>query len=315
VQLLTQASDELRELVQRGEFFWLDLERPSQEEVDRLVDLVGLDDRALHHVLDFGRIPELRRYHEHVELVFFGAEGTELVEVHLYVSGDWVVTVRRQRSTALEQLRDELSQSPPPAEEAVVARILYSLADRFDDLLDPIDDQLASIEQRVTASGGKAGATRPLREEILSARSDLFHSRRMARRQRDYIDRTIADIEDLSGLEPSQRHDLRDVSGQMIRVNDRIDDALDRLGATLDLLNSMVSNRLNAVMERLTVVATIFLPLTFLTGFFGMNFGWMVRHISSPGTFWGLGVGLVIGSGVAVAIWVALGINRAQLDD
>ena len=173
----------------------------------------------------------------------------------------------------------------------------------------------SSIEHQVFESGGRSRDTRELRRDILAHRQSLFRKRRLVRRQRDYIERTISDIEDLPGLEPSQRHDLRDVSGQMIRVNDRVDDALDRLAAALDLLNSTVSNRLNGIMERLTVVATIFLPLTTLTGFFGMNFAWMIKEIHSPLAFWGLGVGLIVGSGAAVALWVARRIERGALDD
>jgi magnesium transporter len=320
VQLLTSVSDDLRALVERDEFFWLDLLRPSPDDVARLESMIGLDHRALEHTLEFGRIPEIRRYHEHVELVFFGAEPdehgrSELVEVHIYVSGGWVVTIRQEECSALDELRDELQQSPPQAESVVVARILNSLADTFDDLLDPLDEVVASIEHRVFESGGEARVTRELRRQILEDRSRLFRKRRLVRRQRDYVDHTISEIEDLPGLEPSQRHDLRDVSGQMIRVNDRVDDALDRLAAALDLLNSVVSNRLNAIMERLTVVATIFLPLTTLTGFFGMNFAWLVKEIDTPLAFWGLGVGLVVGSGVAVALWVARRIERGALDD
>jgi magnesium transporter len=314
VQLLTQVSDELRGLVERDEFFWLDLVRPSQDEVDRLATLIGLDEQSLPHVLEFGRIPDVRRYHEHAELVFFGAEGTDLVEVHLYVSGAWVVSVRQADSTALDGLRDELANRPPQAESAVVARIAETLADTFDDLLDPIDEIVATLEQQVTASGGKSRDTRALRQEILERRSRMFRTRRMVRRQRDYIERTIDEIEELPGLEQSQTHDLRDVSGQMIRVNDRVDDALDRLAATLDLLNATVSNRLNAIMERLTVVATIFLPLTVLTGFFGMNFAWLVKRIDTGLAFWLLGVGLVTVSGLAVAAWVAYRLERASLD-
>jgi magnesium transporter len=320
VKLLTAASDDLRGLVERDEFFWLDLFRPSPDDVARLESLIGLDHRALEHTLEFGRIPEIRRYQNHVELVFFGAEPddsktAELIEVHIYVSGGWVVTIRQDECAALDAVREEIQQSPPQAESVVVARILDSLADTFDDLLDPLDDVLSSIEHRVSESAGRPAVTRELRRAILEHRSGLFRKRRLVRRQRDYIERTISEIEDLPGLEPSQRHDLRDVSGQMIRVNDRVDDALDRLAAALDLLNSTVSNRLNAIMERLTVVATIFLPLTTLTGFFGMNFAWLVKEIDTPLAFWTLGVGLVLGSGVGVALWVARRIERGALDD
>ena len=320
MQLLTTVSDKLGQLRERDEFFWLDLLRPSQQEVDRLESTIGLDHMALEHTLEFGRIPEIRRYHQHVELVFFGGEAepsgaAELIEVHIYVSGGWVVTIRKDECSALDELRDEIRDSPPQAESVVVARVLDSLADTFNDVLDPLDDMLTSIEQQVFESGGRSQDTRELRRDILEHRRSLFRKRRLVRRQRDYIERTISEIEDLPGLEPSQRHDLRDVSGQMIRVNDRVDDALDRLAAALDLLNSTVSNRLNAIMERLTVVATIFLPLTTLTGFFGMNFAWLVKEIDSPLAFWGLGVGLIVGSGVAVALWVARRIEGGALDD
>ena len=64
-----------------------------------------------------------------------------------------------------------------------------------------------------------------------------------------------------------------------------------QLTGAMDVYLSTVSNRLNSVMKQLTVIATIFLPLTFMTGFFGQNFGWLVRHIGGPGTFAIFGIG------------------------
>ena len=68
----------------------------------------------------------------------------------------------------------------------------------------------------------------------------------------------------------------------------------DLLTSSMDVYLSTVSNRLNAVMKQLTIMATIFLPLSFIAGFFGQNFGWMVGHIKSPAIFFGLGIGLEI---------------------
>ena len=96
---------------------------------------------------------------------------------------------------------------------------------------------------------------------------------------------------------------FRDVYDHLIRISDLIDSYRDLLTGAMDVYLSTVSNRLNSVMKRLTVIATIFLPLTFVTGFFGQNFGWMVRHIGGAGTSSScFGIGSEI---VAVAILLA----------
>jgi magnesium transporter len=70
----------------------------------------------------------------------------------------------------------------------------------------------------------------------------------------------------------------------------------------MDVFLSTVSNRLNVVMKQLAIIATIFLPLTFITGFFGQNFGWLVLHVRSWEQFLIFGIGLEL---VAVALLVA----------
>jgi magnesium transporter len=95
---------------------------------------------------------------------------------------------------------------------------------------------------------------------------------------------------------------FRDIYDHLIRISDLIDTYRDLLSSSLDVFLSTVSNRLNVVMKQLAVIATIFLPLTFITGFFGQNFGWMVRHIGSWPAFVGFGIG---GEIVVVTLLVA----------
>lgn len=147
---------------------------------------------------------------------------------------------------------------------------------------------------------------------MLDRRSRLVRARRLARRQRDYVERAVDEIRDLPGFEPGPRHELRDVAGEMIRVADRVDDALDNLATALDMLNSSVANRLNAAMERLTVVATIFLPLTVVTSFFGQNFGWMLKRIKSLAAFLIFGVGLFVVSGLLIYMWIRARLMRTD---
>jgi len=304
---LTHATrEEVRALLERGDFFWLDLVRPPREYVDELAAVSGVDPEAVERALRFGEVPQLRLYRGHAQLVFYGAQPTpggppELIEVHVYVSDHWVVTVREQDCRALETLHRELDTSPPAAEEALVARVLGALADSFADLMELVDDDIARLDEAV-ASGARP--LPELRHAMLARRDRLIRARRLVRRQRDYVERAVDEIRDLPGFKPGQRHELRDVAGQMVRVADRIDDALDRLATALDLLNSTVANRLNAVMERLTIVATIFLPLTVVTSFFGQNFGWMLDRIDSLAAFLVLGVGLLAVSGLLIYLWV-----------
>jgi magnesium transporter len=66
----------------------------------------------------------------------------------------------------------------------------------------------------------------------------------------------------------------------------------------------MVDTYSNEVQERLTIVATIFLPLSLLTGFFGMNFNWLISHMGPAWAFWGLGIGGLVISAAAIAVWL-----------
>ena len=84
-------------------------------------------------------------------------------------------------------------------------------------------------------------------------------------------------------MTPDMERYFRDVYDHLIRISDLIDSYRDLLTGAMDVYLSTVSNRLNEIMKRLTIVATIFMPLTFIVGFFGMNFTWMVRTSRASG--------------------------------
>ncbi len=87
----------------------------------------------------------------------------------------------------------------------------------------------------------------------------------------------------LPGLQLDERDYFRDVYDHLIRISDLIDSYRDLLSGATDLYLSTIGNRQNEVMQQLTVIATVFLPLSFITGFFGMNFGFMVNHLITAG--------------------------------
>ena len=122
----------------------------------------------------------------------------------------------------------------------------------------------------------------------------LVGMRKAVSPQRDMFASLAGGIAQLPGMSEDDERYFRDIYDHLIRISDLIDTYRDLLTSSMDVYLSTVSNRLNSVMKQLTIMATVFLPLTFITGFFGQNFGWMVGHIGSPAAFFGLGLGVEV---------------------
>jgi len=125
--------------------------------------------------------------------------------------------------------------------------------------------------------------------------------------QRDLLARAVDDILEIPGLESDSRDYFRDVYDHAIRISDQIDSYRDLLAGTRDAYLSVVSNRLNRITKQLTVVATIFLPLSFIVGFFGQNFKWLVVNIGSAADFFAIGIGSLVLSVLGLLIWFRRG--------
>ena len=119
----------------------------------------------------------------------------------------------------------------------------------------------------------------------------LVYARKIISPMRDATASLVAGMVVLPGTTPESDPYLRDLYDHLIRISDMIDSYRDLLSNGMDAYLSMVSNNLNVVMKQLAVIATIFLPLSFLTGFFGQNFGWLVSHLGGWPTFVILGIG------------------------
>ena len=112
-----------------------------------------------------------------------------------------------------------------------------------------------------------------------------------------------AGVTDVPGMTDEATRYFRDLYDHLIRLADLVDSYRDLLSSVMDTHLSTVSNRLNVVMKQLTIIATIFLPLSFLTGFFGQNFAYMVRVWLSPTwSFYVIGIGLELVTAVALVM-------------
>jgi magnesium transporter len=304
MQVLDRIDEQaIAELIARDEFFWLDLVDPSDEQLAALAERLGWHPLALEDMHEQRQRPKLDRYGDQMLIVFYGArqvgdDAPAVVEIHLVVSGAWVVTVRTGPCNELDELRRRLPADPTQGEQFVVYRILDTLTDTFFPVLERIDDAIDELEDAIVL-----GPSNEQLQRIFHLKRSLVTLRRIITPQRDLAARTIEDLADLPGLDPGTRDYFRDLYDHLIRLSDMVDSYRDLLTGAMDVYLSTVSNRTNVVMKQLTLVATIFLPITALTGFFGQNFGWLVLHVRSLWAFMAFGVGGIVLSSAILFVW------------
>jgi magnesium transporter len=291
--------------LERDHFFWLDVSSPGPEEIAQLRDIFGFHPLALEDTEHFHQRPKLDNYGDYVFLVFYGAwrHGEEdpepLREVHLFVSGQYVVTIHRDPLPALDHQRAQLDGRVLHSEQFLLYRIFDALVDSFFPILADMDDEIDDLEVAVLDE-----PTEEHLQRLFSLKRQLVAMRKVITPQRDLFASSVDQIARLPGLRLDQRDYFRDVYDHLIRISDLIDSYRDLLSGATDLYLSTVSNRQNDVMKQLTVIATIFLPLGFITGFFGQNFGYLVTHLITPEwTFWVVGIGSMLATCIALLVF------------
>ena len=284
--------ERIRELLKEDRFFWLDLHAPGDDQVRKLGELFGFHPLALEDTHSFGQRPKLDDYGHYALLVFYGgpvdsdAQLDKLREVHMFVSGSYLITVHRVPLPELHEERNKIDGRAIHSEQFVIYRILDALTDSYFPPLSRIDDEIDDLEDAMLA-----GPSNEQLDRVFALKRALVHMRKIVTPERDLFASSIDQLADLPGLQLDERDYFRDVYDHLIRISDLIDSYRDLLSGATDLYLSTQANRQNEVMKQLTIIATIFLPLTFLTGFFGQNFAWLVRNIASAWVFWVFGVG------------------------
>jgi len=290
--------DRITELRERDEFFWLDVTGPSADEIKMLGELLGLHPVAVEDTVEFNQRPKLDSYGDHILFVFYTVrkgrntgEGLfEPVEVHIYISGGFVVTVRRAECTQLDSLHHELDQTDSKAEEYIVYKVFDVLTDAFYPIIDALEERIDALESHVLLS-------RPSREqlaEIYRLKQRVHDLSRRVVPQRDRFTTGSDAILDLPGLARGTREYLRDVGDHLVQIASELHRQQEDLTALTATYFNANANRLNAVATRLTIGGTFFLVWTLVTGFFGQNFGWLVRNIDTRHAFLVYGLGALI---------------------
>jgi len=285
--------DSAERLLGSGGFFWLDLHQPTPEDFTVLHDVFGFHPLALEDSEHFGQRAKLDDYDDFVFLVVYGAVPDEdrLVEVHCFYSEHFLVTVHRDEAPAFTEVRRRYQKRKAPIEAPglLLYRIIDALVDSFFPILEDFDDRIDELEDQTFLR-----ASEEQLQEIFAMKRLLVGMRKAVTPQRDLFASLMGGVAELPAMTEEDERYLRDIYDHLIRISDLIDTYRDLLTSSMDVFLSTVSNRLNVVMKHLAVISTIFLPLTFITGFFGQNFGWLEGHVGGWPALVGLGFGTEI---------------------
>ena len=284
-----------------GGFVWLGLFEPGEAEMDRVRQLFGLHELAVEDALSSHQRPKIETYDKDLQLVILrtaryddDAEEVEFGNIAVFLAPTYVITVRQGVASDLRDARQRLERRPKllaAGSSSALWAILDEVVDDYTPVVTGLERDVDEVE--ATVFSGSVAPT----ERIYSLRSEATNFYRAVHP----LLAVVATVKRTT-LARELRPYLRDVQDHLLLVDEEVAAQRDLLGtvlqanmALISVEQTKVSVRQNATIEQLTILATVFLPLTFITGFFGQNFAWLVRHISSYTAFlvYGLG-GLVV---------------------
>jgi magnesium transporter len=238
--------------------------------------------------------PKLEEYKGYSFMVLFQAlldgEKIEFEEYFLYLANDYLVTVHKRKEPKLSELRKRIEAEPDITKDQP-AFLTYLVVDQLVDcnfpVLEELDDKIDQLEDTIIDRADPEQL-----RTIYTMKHAITRLRQLLGAQRDLFQRLIT-----SSLSPDEREMAlyyRDVYDHIIRQYETVDSLRDLLTGAMDVYLSTVSNRLNVTMKALTVIASLFLPLTFLTGFYGMNFAYLTQVLEPPYLAFWIGVGTMV---------------------
>ncbi len=309
---ISQAAEVCRAEADQG-FIWIGLSEPDPEELRQVQVQFGLNELAVEDAQAFHLRPKVEQYDEagflytvlRTAVYLDEPEEIRFGEVSVFLSSRYVITVRRGPGSDVAAARARLERRPDLLERgtsSVLWAVLGKVVDDYAPVIEGLEQDVEEVE--ATVFGGSAAAT----ERIYRLRreaTDFYRAVHPLLGPVDSFQRGAS-----GHVNRHLRPYFRDINDHLKLVNEEVLGQRDSLAvvlqanmAVISLQQTEIGVRQNDAMKQLTIVATIFLPLAFITGFFGQNFGWLVGHIHSFWVFAVFGLGSLIASCLVLYGW------------
>lgn len=280
-----------------GVLLWVDMLNPSPDEGTHILkDVFHFHELAVEDAISELEYPKVESYGDYLYVILHRIDFQapehcfKTHDVDFFLAPHYLVTIHSGDSRSIEQIakvceRNSMALGEGPA--ALMHRIVDSMVDNYRPEVEELNERLDALEERVFDSGAAN-----LAKDILDFKRDVASLRRVVQPQRDVVGRLAR--REFPIIDEQVSYRFRDVYDHLVRLADESMVFQDRITSLLDANLAIVSNQLNTIMKILTIIATVFMPLTFITGLYGMNVDLPHFGLSGITMFWVL-MGLMAG--------------------
>jgi magnesium transporter len=288
VRLAPNAAD-VREQVGAGRFFWLDIFGGDEPARSRHLSQLGLESADIAWALRFGQAGRMNIGRQKLRAVTWMADdGGNLIEVHLFCSQQCIVTLWSGNAAALDDIRQQFAERVGGLEKSVyhaAGILLQLLLGTLDHAIHSLDLGLDNLRMRLDKDSSSTDfASLARRLQKLQSVVASFN------RYSSAVRSAIVGVEAVPGMDANGAAELNDYAEQVEDVEEQLYERRRWMSDMMHDYATAIAQRQGEQINRLTLVSLIFLPVTALTGFFGMNFDWMIKALAGANAFFALGV-------------------------
>lgn len=271
---------------------WIDITDISQEEGELMTKYFYLHPLTVEDLFGSNSRIKVEEFKDYLFCIFYGLKKSkkfELEEINFVIGKNFIITNHKDNLPFLNKIRnnpEKMERLFDKGTDFLFHYILDNMIDNFMPILEKIDDEIDEIEEEVTIHPNPG-----MLRKILDLKRQIVHIKKITFPQREKISYLAKNEYKL--ISKKSLPYFRDIYDHSIRVSDSIENYREAIGGTFDAYMSAVSNNMNEVMKTLSVIATIALPLTVISGIYGTNFKYMPGANSSYG-FWGMILGMVL---------------------